>query len=87
MKIRTQSDMEGRAARIWYVTARKMIPGRKPISSEKEQFEKMGKDTAWSDRKMCSNVLKPEGISKDMNPGKKKNNSLSFPTSRTSEQP
>lgn len=35
---------------------------------------------------MCRNALKPEGISKDMNPQKKKNNSLRFPTSRTLEQ-
>ena len=35
---------------------------------------------------MCRNALKPEGISKDMNPKKKKNNSLKFSMSRRSEQ-
>ena len=35
---------------------------------------------------MRRNALKPDGISKDMNPAKKKKNSLHFSMNRTSEQ-
>lgn len=82
--------MEERAARMWYEKLGKRILEGNLYTLKRNRFrkhKKTGKDAAWSDREICRNVPKPEGVSKDVNPGKKGNDSLSFPRSRTASSP